>query len=111
MLCLADDRHDETPLECHSNAKIDVLVVADRSVFNRRIDDRIFAQSINSGGGDERHEGELDAYMVLECSLLALAETGDARHVDLVDRVRVRALLQALHHSLANNGAHLRHRY
>ena len=45
---------------------------------------------------------------LLEGGLLALAEAGDARHVDLVDRVRVWAVLQALHHALADNGAHLR---
>ena len=61
----------------------------------------------DGGGGDERHIGELDAVLLLEAGLFALAQAGDARHVDLVDGVDVGADAHALDHALGDDGAHL----
>jgi hypothetical protein len=70
-----------------------------------------FAESLDGGGGDEGHIGELDAVLLLEAGLLTLAQADNAGHVHLVDGVDVRADLHALHHALGDDGAHLGERH
>ena len=60
-----------------------------------------------SGGGDDKgHVGEFDAVLPLETGLLALAQANDARHIDFVDGVDMRADRHALDHALGDDGAH-----
>ena len=79
--------------------------------IERGVDDGEAAQRLDGGRGDERHVGELDAVALLEAGLLALAEAGDARHVDFVDGVDVGAGAAALDHALGDDGAHVGHRH
>ena len=112
LLGLADHWHDKAPLtQCDRDAEMDVLVVAYRAIFNRRIHDGKLAQSIHGSSGDEGHIRELYARLAFKGLLLSFTQPGNARHIDLVDRVRVRTLLQTLNHALADNGAHLCHRH
>ena len=86
-------------------------VVVNGAVDQRSVDDGELAQRLHGGRGDERHIGELDAVLLLEAGLLALAQAHNARHVHLVDGVDVGADAHALHHALGNDGAHLGQRH
>ena len=77
------------------------------AVDQRGVDDGEFDQPLYGGGGDKRHIGELDAVLLLEAGLFALAQAGDARHVYFVNSVDMRADAHALHHALSDDGAHL----
>lgn len=109
LLRLLDDRDDETPIECDSDADVDVLVVTDGFALNRSIDDGVLTQSVDGGTRDERHVSQLDAVALLVLRLLLLAESDDARHIHLEDGVDVRAGALGLDHALRDDGAHLRH--
>jgi hypothetical protein len=106
-LGLPDHGHNQPPLQSHGDAQVDPRVVVDEAVDQRSVDDGEFDQRLNGGGGDERHIGELDAVLLLEAGLFALAQAGDAGHVHLVDGVDVRADAHALDHALGDDGAHL----
>ena len=102
----ADGGHDESPLEGDGDAEIEIGVIVDGVVDERRIDDGVVAQCLNGGDGDERHVGELDAVALLEGSPFAIAEARYARHVDLVNGVDMRADALALDHALGDDRAH-----
>ena len=105
-LGLLDHRNNQAPLESHGDAEVDVGVVVDGAANERGVDDRVAAQRLDGCRGDEGHEGELDAVLLLEAAALPLAQADDARHVDLVDGVYVRADGYALDHAVGDDGAH-----
>ena len=109
LLGLADDGHDESPLEGDGDAEMDVLVVLDGRADERGVDDGEAAEGFNGRCGDEGHVGEVEAVALLEGGFLALAEADDAGHVHLVDGVDVGAGADALDHALGDDGAHFGH--
>ena len=115
LLGLAHDGHDESPLERHGDAEMDVLVVADArpcaAFSSDALTTGIAPQRLDGRGGDEGHVGELDAVALLESGFLAVAQARDARHVDFVDGVDVGADAHALDHALGNDGAHAGERH
>ena len=86
-LRLLDDWHDQAPFKRHGNAQVDVVVVVDRTVDQRRVEDGEPAQRIHGGGGNKGHISQLDAVALLKAGPLPLAQAGDAGHVHLVDGV------------------------
>ncbi len=109
LLGLADDGHDEAPLEGDGDAEMNVLVVLDGRADERGVDDGEAAQGFNRGCGDEGHVSEVEAVALLEGGFLALAEADNAGHVHFVDGVDVRAGADALDHALGDDGAHFGH--
>src|SRR5579862_3966967 len=106
----ANDGNDQSPLKRDGDAEMNVPVIADRTFFEGRIENREPAQGIDGCRGDERHVGELEAVALLEGGAFAVAEARDACHVDLVDGVRVGDGALALCHALGNDGTHPGHR-
>src|SRR5215467_7759811 len=109
VLRALDHRHDQAPVQRHGNADVDVLVVLDGVSDYGGVDDRLYANSVQHGLGDERHIGQLDAVARLPGFAVRFAEPGNARHIDFENRVNMRAGVLGFHHALGNLLAHRGH--
>ena len=101
-----DDGHDQSPLERHGDADVDVLVIDDGVAVDRCVDHRDGLQRARHGRDDERQVGRLAAG-VSRSLLRILAMRGE---VHLEHRVHVRRGPPAEHHVLGNLLPHHRHR-
>jgi hypothetical protein len=61
-------------------------VVDDVVAIDRGIDDRVLLQRMHRRLHEKTHEAELDAVLLLEAVLVAVAQIDDRLHVDLVER-------------------------
>ncbi len=77
----------------------------------RAVDDGEFADAVNGGAAEERHDGHLGAGAALEVGLQAVAQIDDASHVDFIDGVDVGAGAPGFDHALGDLLAHGRHRH
>ena len=68
-------------------------------------------QRLDAGLGEERHESELHAVLLLERILVARAQFVDGLQVHLVERGQQRLRGLRLHHALGNARAQARHRH
>ena len=103
------DRDDQTPVERHGHADVDVLLVNDVGAIHRCVDDRHFLEALGARLRDERHVGELAAGLFV-LGFLRLANLVDLGEVDLERRMHVRRCAPAHHHVLGDLPAHHAHR-
>ena len=73
LFCFAHCGHDQSPLEGDGDAEVDVGVIVNGVVDERRVDDGVVPQGFDRSGCDEGHVSELDAVALFESGALAIA--------------------------------------
>jgi hypothetical protein len=103
------DGDDEALLGGHGDAHVDIVLVDDRVAVDLGVHHWILGQGEAGGLDEERHEGEADAVVFFHPLAEAVAEGGDRRHVDFVERRQVRGGLLRLEQVLGDPAAAGRH--
>ena len=78
---------------------------------DRRVDRRKLLQRVHRRLDEEAHEAELDAVLLLEALLVAVAQIDHRLHVDFVERGQDRGGRLRLHEALGDALAQPRHRH
>ena len=111
LVGVAQDRHHEAARAAHRDADVEVAVIDDVVAVDRRVDDRIFLERMHRRLDEEAHEAELDAVLLLEALLVAVAQLDHRRHVHFVERGEDRGGRLRLHEPLGDALAQARHRH
>jgi hypothetical protein len=86
LVRVAQDRHDEPARTADGDADVVVAVIDDVVPVDRRVDEREFLQRMHDRLHEEAHEAELDAVLLLEALLVAVAQLDHRLHVHFVER-------------------------
>ena len=108
---VADDRHDQAARAADRDADVEVAVVDDVVAVDRRVDRGKLLERVHRRLDEEPHEAELDAVLLLEALLVAVAQIDDGLHVDFVERREDRRGRLRLHEALRDALAQPRHRH
>ena len=100
VLCLVDDRGEQTLRSINSDSDVDVRVVGHLLGLwvVGRIDVRVGDQSLGGSLHDEWQEGQVGTVLVDECLLVLLAHIPDRSHVDFLHVGQLGGGLQRLDH-------------
>src|SRR5690606_23771125 len=110
-LDVAQPRRDQAAGGGDRHRDVGVAVVDDVVAVDRGVDDREALQRVGGGLGEEAHEAELDAVLLLELLAQLLAQGHDLAEVDLVERGQHRDRLLRLHQALGDALADAGHRH
>ena len=97
-----DVRYDEPLVGCDRDAHVHVVLVDDRVAVDLGVDDGIRLERHACRAHEERHEGELDAVLLLDALLEPVAKAHHRGHVDFVERREVRGLVLRLEQMLGD---------
>src|SRR5215471_866718 len=106
---MPDNRDYQAPIQSHSNAYVDILLVNDLVPPHRGIHYRPFLYAFDHGLDDKRHEGESDSVALCKLRLEFVSEFRRLSKVDLHEAGYVRRDVTALNHPLCDPPAHHRH--
>jgi hypothetical protein len=84
LVGIAHHRHDKALVGADSHADMAVVLVDDVGAVDLRIDRRDFLQRMGHRLGEEAHEAELHAVLLLEQVLVLFAQIHHRAHVHLV---------------------------
>ncbi|ENN89592.1 hypothetical protein RHSP_59795 [Rhizobium freirei PRF 81] len=84
LVGIAHDRNDQALVRADGNADVAVVLVDDVGAVDLGVNGRQFLQRVRDGLGEEAHEAELHAMLLLEDVLVAVAQVHHSLHVHLV---------------------------
>ena len=109
LIAVAQDRHHQPARTAHRNADIEIAVIDDVCAIHRGVHHGEFLQGVYAGLHEKGHEAELDAMLLFELVLVAIAQVHDRLHVDLVERGQDCSRGLRFHQSLGDALAQARH--
>ena len=106
LVGLADDGHDQTPVQGHGNSDVDVVVLDQLLAVQRRIHRGVSLQGGRRSLQEERQEGQLGAVLLQELVLGGVAQLGNVCAINGVHGRDVRGGPLGPHHVLGDAQAH-----
>ena len=109
LIGIAQNRHDQSAVGGDGDADVEIIVVHDVVVLDRGIHGGKLAQRLDARLGEERHEAELHAVLLLEGFFVARPQLVHHVQIDLVEGGEQRLGGLRLHHALGDARAQPRH--